>query len=34
VMLGNNEFFVIGDNRAVSVFCKIHRSQILGKIIF
>jgi signal peptidase I len=34
VMLGNNEFFVIGDNRASSVFCKVHRSQILGKIIF
>lgn len=34
VLLGTNEFFVIGDNRAASIFCKVHRSQILGKIIF
>jgi signal peptidase I len=33
-ILGENEYFVIGDNRAASVFCKIHRTQILGKIMF
>jgi len=34
IALGPNEYFVIGDNRSVSVFCKIKKSQILGKIIF
>jgi signal peptidase I len=34
IFLKPNEFWVIGDNRANSVFCKIHKSQILGKIIF
>jgi signal peptidase I len=32
--LGPDEYFVIGDNRSTSVFCKIHKNQILGKIIF
>jgi signal peptidase I len=34
VNLGKNEYFVIGDNRSVSVFGKINKSQILGKLIF
>jgi signal peptidase I len=34
VKLGANEFFVIGDNRAASVFCKVHKEDILGKTIF
>jgi signal peptidase I len=32
--LGPEEYFVIGDNRTSSVFCKVHKSQILGRIIF
>jgi signal peptidase I len=32
--LGENEYFVIGDNRAASVFFKVRREDILGKIIF
>ena len=32
--LGVNEFFVIGDNRAASVFCKVSKNDILGKTIF
>ena len=34
VTLGGNEYFVIGDNRAASVFCKVPKQDILGKIIF
>src|SRR5688572_25678421 len=34
VKLGRNEFFVIGDNRAASVFCKVQKGDILGKTIF
>lgn len=33
-LLGSDEYFVIGDNRSVSVFFKIKKSQILGKIMF
>jgi len=32
--LGVNEFFVIGDNRSASVFCKVSKSDILGKTVF
>ena len=34
ISLKANEYFVIGDNRAASIFCKIQKDQILGKIIF
>lgn len=34
VALKPGEYFVIGDNRAASVFCKVHREDILGKILF
>lgn len=34
VTLGPGEYFVIGDNRAFSVFGKIRREQILGKTVF
>jgi len=34
VRLGQDEYFVIGDNRAASVFCKVPKRDILGKIIF
>ena len=34
VRLGINEFFVIGDNRPASVFCKVRKDDILGKTIF
>ena len=29
-----NEYFVIGDNRAASIFCRVQKDQILGKTIF
>jgi len=34
VFLGPNEYFVIGDNRAASVFCRVKKEQILGKTVF
>jgi len=34
LILDQNEYFVIGDNRAASVFCKVAKPDILGKIIF
>jgi signal peptidase I len=32
--LGKEEYFVIGDNRKVSVFGPVTRDQIVGKIVF
>ncbi len=32
--LGNDEYFVIGDNRAISVIKRIPEHYILGKVIF
>jgi signal peptidase I len=34
VVLKENEYFVIGDNRECSVFGPIRQNQILGKVIF
>jgi signal peptidase I len=34
VSLQPNEYFVIGDNRSASVFCKVDKIDILGKTIF
>jgi signal peptidase I len=34
ITLKQDEYFVIGDNRAASVFCKVAKRDILGKIIF
>ena len=34
ITLGENEYFVIGDNRAASIFCKVHKKDILGKTLF
>lgn len=34
VVLGPNEYFVIGDNRTASIFGKYRRDHILGKIVF
>lgn len=34
IHLRANEYWVIGDNRSSSVFCKVAKDQILGKIIF
>jgi signal peptidase I len=34
IKLEQNEYFVIGDNRAASIFCKVPKSDILGKTIF
>ena len=34
IRLGVNEFFVIGDNRPASVFCKVRKDDILGKTVF
>ena len=34
VHLYQDEYFVIGDNRAASVFCKVDKEDILGKIVF
>jgi signal peptidase I len=34
IRLGGNEFFVIGDNRPASVFCKVRKDDILGKTLF
>ena len=32
VSMGANEYWVVGDNRAVSVFGKVHRDHIIGKV--
>lgn len=32
--LGPNEYFIIGDNRPISAFYAVSRSQILGKVLF
>lgn len=32
ISLGVDEYWVIGDNRSVSVFGKVHRGNILGKV--
>lgn len=34
VRLGADEYFVIGDNRPASVFCKVAKRDILGKTVF
>jgi signal peptidase I len=34
VKLGADEYFVIGDNRSVTVFGVVSKSQILGKVFF
>ena len=34
IPLRSNEFFVIGDNRASSIFCKVTKEDILGKVVF
>ena len=34
IRLGADEYFVIGDNRPASVFCKIAKRDILGKTVF
>jgi signal peptidase I len=34
ITLGQNEYFVIGDNRAASIFGKFPKQAILGKIVF
>jgi signal peptidase I len=34
IRLGIDEFFVIGDNRSASIFCKVCRKDIIGKTIF
>lgn len=30
--LGANEYWVVGDNRSVSAFGKVHRANIIGKV--
>ena len=32
-LLGSDEYFVIGDNRDVSVYFKVHRDEILGRVL-
>ena len=34
IYLRSGEYFVIGDNRSASVFCKVTRNDILGKVVF
>lgn len=34
IVLAENEYFVIGDNRAASIFCKVGKQDILGKTVF
>lgn len=34
ITLRADEYFVIGDNRAASVFCKVPKRDILGKTVF
>jgi signal peptidase I len=34
IRLGSQEYFVIGDNRATSVFGLVERSQIVGRVLF
>ncbi|MDA7497178.1 signal peptidase I [bacterium] len=31
--LGANEYWVVGDNRSVSAFGKVHRGNIIGKVL-
>ena len=33
IVLGDDEFFVVGDNRDISVFFTVHRNQILGRAL-
>lgn len=33
IVLGDDEFFVVGDNRDISVFFTVHRHQILGRAL-
>jgi len=34
IQLGADEYFVIGDNRSASIFCRVCKSDILGKTVF
>lgn len=34
IKLGPSEYFVIGDNRAASIFCTVRKKDILGKTVF
>jgi signal peptidase I len=34
IHLRAGEYFVIGDNRSASVFCKVKKNDILGKVVF
>lgn len=34
ITLAENEYFVIGDNRSASIFCKVCKSDILGRTVF
>lgn len=34
IELGPDEYFVIGDNRSASIFCKVCKKDILGKTVF
>ena len=34
IVLGPNEYFVIGDNRDVSVYFQVRLNEILGKVVF
>jgi signal peptidase I len=33
ILLGHDEYFVIGDNREVSIYFTVHRREILGKTV-
>jgi signal peptidase I len=34
IQLSGDEYFVIGDNRSASIFCKVCKTDILGKTVF
>ena len=34
IVLGPDEYFVIGDNRDISAYGKVHQHEVIGKVVF
>jgi len=34
IVLGPDEYFVIGDNRDISDYGTVHRHELIGKVVF